>query len=444
MSNHSELSSYIAKLQQRLRLGVWLRGAAIFTATALAVTVAMVLVLKQFAFPAHGVTAARLTIFVALAVAAVFGIAVPLIRATREWAVRNVEAANPALEQRLTTFQERASKNDDPFLELLAADTLARTPGAQPASLVADNRLFALGGAGLACLVVLAWMIAAGPGYLGYGASLLWTNGHAAPLYAIAVTPGNVTVRRNSDQLITAHVTHLRPGKARLFARYQSSNVWEPAAMQAEPDSGGGATYQFVFAGLPENVEYYVTAGPLVSSRFRVRVVDLPSVKDIRVTYHYPAWTGIKPATQENSGDLRAIEGTDAAIEVKMDRPLKDGQLRLDDGQAISLAGGPDNSYKGSIRLEKDGAYHLAETDEGQQVRLSEDYFIATDKALPPEISIERPGGDYRASPIEEVTVGVRAADRFGLNELHLYYSVNGGPNRNVDLLRNVCGIGQG
>jgi hypothetical protein len=437
MSNHSELNSYIAKLQQRLRLGAWLLGAAIFTGTALAVTVAMVLVLNRFAFPAHGVTAARLTIFVALAVAAVFGIAVPLIRATREWAVRNAEAANPALEQRLTTFQERASKNDDPFLELLAADTLARTRGAQPSSLVPDNRLFMLGGAGLGCLVVLAWMIAAGPGYLGYGASLLWTNRHAPPLYTIAVTPGNVTVRRNSDQLITAHVTRLRPGKALLFARYQNSKVWEPATMQTEPDSGGGATYQFVFAGLPENVEYYVTAGPLVSSRFRVRVVDLPSIKDISVTYHYPAWTGIKPATEENSGDLRAIEGTDAAIEVKMDRPLKDGQLKLDDGQVILLTGGPDNSYKGSIDLEKDGAYHLVETDEGQQVRLSEDYFIATEKALPPEISIERPGGDYRASPIEEVTVGVKAADRFGLNELHLHYSVNGGPNRNVDLLKS-------
>ncbi len=143
--------------------------------------------------------------------------------------------------------------------------------------------------------------------------------------------------------------------------------------MQAAPDSGGGANYQFVFAGLPENVEYYVTAGPLVSSHFKLRVVDLPSVKDIRVTYHYPVWTGMKPAIEENSGDLRAIEGTDAAIEVKMDRPLKDGQLTLDNGQVIPLTGGAGNTYKGSIHLEKDGAYHLAETGEGQQVRLSED-----------------------------------------------------------------------
>jgi hypothetical protein len=437
MSNHTELNSYIAKLQKRLRLDAWLRGAAIFTGTALIVTVGLVLVLNRFAFPTHGVTAARLTIFIALAVAAVFGIAVPLVRATREWAVRNAEAANPTLQQRLTTFQERASKSDDPFLELLAADTLSRTRGTQPSSLVPDNRLFALGGAGLACFAVLVWMIAAGPGYLGYGASLLWTNAGAAPFYAISVNPGNVTVRRNSDQLITAHVTRLRPGKAQLFARYQSSHAWEPAAMQAAADSGGGATYQFVFAGLPENVEYYVTAGPLVSSHYKVRVVDLPSVKDIRVTYHYPAWTGMKPTTEENSGDLRAIEGTDAAIEVRMDRPLKDGQLTLDNGQVIPLTGGAANTYKGSIHLEKDGAYHLAETDEGQQVRLSEDYFIATDKALPPEIAIARPGGDYRASPIEEVTVGVKAADQFGLHEVHLHYSVNGGPNRDVDLLQS-------
>ncbi len=187
---------------------------------------------------------------------------------------------------------------------------------------------------------MLVWTIAAGPGYLGYGASLLWTGPkkNAAPLYSIAVTPGDVAVRRNSDQLITAHVDGMRPEKAQLFAHYQSSSAWEPVAMQAQPDAGGAAAYQFVFAGLPENVEYYVAAGPLVSPHYKVRVVDLPAVKGIRVTYHYPKWTGMKPVTEEHSGDLRAIEGTDAAIEVEMDHPLKDGQLTLDGGKPIHLA----------------------------------------------------------------------------------------------------------
>ncbi len=438
MNNRSELDSYITRLQQRLRAGVWLRGAAIFTATALAITVALVLLLNRFAFPAHGVTAGRLTILVALAAAAVVGIVLPVIGVTREWAVGKAEAANPGLEQRLTTFEEQVRKSNDPFLELLAADTLAHTKQTEPHSLVPDNRLFALGGAGVACLAVLVWMIADGPGYLGYGAAMLWTNSSAAPLYAIRVTPGNVTVRRNSDQLITAHVTGMHPDQARLFAHYASASGWEPVAMQDEHDTGGGTTYQFVFAGLPETVEYYVAAGPLVSRHYKLRVLDLPSLKQIKVTYHYPAWTGMKPVTEEHAGDLRAIEGTEAVIEVEMDRPLKDGRLTLDNGQMMQLAGSEGNRYRGSIRLEKDGAYHLADLDGGQEVRLSEDYFIATDKAMPPEISIDRPGGDYRASAIEEVTVGVTARDQFGLHDVRLHYSVNGGPTQDVNLLKSA------
>jgi len=438
MNNRSELNSYITRLQQRLRVRVWLRGAAIFAATALATTVLLVLLLNRLAFPAHGVTAGRLTIFLALAVAALFGIALPVIRVTREWAVGKAEAANPGLEQRLTTFAEQVRKSNGPFLELLAADTLAHARETEPHSLVPRNHLFALGGAGVACLAVLVWMTVDGPGYLGYGAAMLWTNGSVPPIYAIAVTPGNVTVRRNSDQLITAHVTGMHTDKARLFAHYQSVSGWEPVAMQNEHDTGNGATYHFVFAGLPENVEYYVAAGPLVSTHYKLRVLDLPSVKQIKVTYHYPAWTGMKPATEERSGDLRAIEGTEAAVEVEMDRPLKDGRLTLDDGQIIQLSGSEGNRYRGSIRLEKDGAYHLADIDDGQEVRLSEDYFIATDKATPPEISIDRPGGDYRASPVEEVTVGVTARDQFGLEDVRLHYSLNGGPTQDVSLLKSA------
>ncbi len=438
MSNSSELNAYIARLRKRLRLDAWLRGAAVLTGSALGVTLVLVLVLNHFAFPAHGVSVARLLIPVALATAAILGLALPLARLTRAHAVRQTEAAHPGLEQRLTTFEETAAKAGEPFLELLAADTLPRVQAAEPSLLVPDNRLFALGGAALGCVAVLLWLIADGPGFFGYGASLIWTGAKkdAAPLYAIAVKPGNITVRRNSDQLIVAHVSGMRPDKAQLFAHYQSAAGWERVAMQPAPDAGNGAAYQFVLAGLPENVEYYVAAGPLVSPHYKVRVVDLPSVRQIRVTYHYPAWTGMKPVAEEHSGDLRAIEGTDAQIEVEMDRPLHDGQLALDDGQVIHLAGGEGNIYRGAIHMEKDGAYHVAATDEGRPVRLSEDYFIATDKANPPQVAIDRPAGDYRASPIEEVTVGVKAADDFGLRDVHLHYSVNGGSDHDVSLLK--------
>ena len=146
--------------------------------------------------------------------------------------------------------------------------------------------------AGLGCLGVLLWMIFAAPGYFGYGASLLWTGEKKMeqPLYALNVAPGNVAVRRNSDQLITAEVTNLHPDKVQVFAHFNSSSGWEPVAMQRQ--TGTGSSYGFVFTGLPEDVEYYVMAGPLTSPHYKVRVVDLPFVKSVKVTYRYPAWTG--------------------------------------------------------------------------------------------------------------------------------------------------------
>jgi hypothetical protein len=432
-SNRDKLNLYIHQLHQRLRLGVSLRGVAILTATALITTVFLVLILNRFAFPVRGLTGARSLLLIVIACAGGLALALPLMRLTRRRAAVVAESAHPGFQQRLLTFDDREKKGDDLFLELLAADTLSVARDAQPANLLPNNKLYFLAGAGLACVAVLVWLVTAGPGYMGYGASLLWTGPKAVPLYDIKVTPGDVAVRRNADQLITAHLIGLKPEKVRLFARYKSSQGkagWEPVAMQPTDPSN----FQFLFAGLPEDVEYYVEAGPLTSRHYKVRVLDLPSVKQMRVTYQYPKWTDMQPVTEEHGGDLRAIEGTNAELTVRMDRPLRNGQLTLDDGKQITLSGGEGNVYKGSILMQKDGAYHVAALDQGQPVRLSEDYFIATDKANPPEIAIDRPTGDYRASPIEEVTVGVKAADEFGLNKVSLHYSVNGGPEKTVEL----------
>jgi len=436
MSKQRELNSYITKLLQRLRLRVWSIGFASLIGTALLTTVVLVFLLNHYAFPANGIKGARLALVVALMIAVGLGLVIPLLQLNANRAVRKAESLHADLQQRLTTFHER-QREGDPFLELLAADTLAHTYNAPVSSVAPNSRMLAFAGLGLGCLATLIWMVTARPGFMGYGASLLWTGDHKgeSPLYSLDVAPGNITVRRNSDQVVDARLKGLQPQKVQLFARYESSKGWEPVSMQPQPNAGGETDYQFVFTGLPENVEYYVVAGPLSSQHYTVRVADLPSVKNIRVTYQYPRWTGLHQSIQEQKGDLRAIEGTDASIEIQTDKPLTAGKLLLDDNKTIDLTSEASNTYKGRIHMEKDGAYHIAAVDQGQAVRISEDYFIGTDKAEPPEVSVSRPGGDYRASPIEEVKIGVKASDQFGIKDLHLHYSVNGGPDHDISLL---------
>ena len=93
--------------------------------------------------------------------------------------------------------------------------------------------------------------------------------------------------------------------------------------------------------------------------------------------------------------------------------------------------------YHGTIQMEKDGAYHVAAMDQGQQVRLSEDYFIATNKAdAAGDCDREAGGGlsgepDRRGDGRGEGVGGVRAE-----RDVDLHYSVNGGPEQKVSLLK--------
>jgi hypothetical protein len=436
MSIRDQLNSYIKQLEKRLRIGALLRGAAILTSVALVATVLLVLITNAFAFSGWSITSARVVLLFALALAVSFGIALPLKALSRRRAARHAESIFPEFQQRLVTFAERDAQVREPFIELLAADTLNVARAAEPSRLVPDRTLATFLGVGAASLCVLVWMILAGPGYLGHGAALLWAatpRSGSAPFYDIQVTPGDVSVRRNADQIVTAQVIGLQTEAVRLYARYESTSKWDQVTMRPQAGASG---FQFVFAGLPESVEYYVEAGPLRSRHFNIRVLDLPGVKNVRVTYRYPEWTRMQKVVEERGGDLRAVEGTEADLEVETDRPMRDGVLVLDDEKQIRLSGSEGNVYKGTIRMEKDGVYHVAALDQGQPVRLSNDFFIEARKADPPNVIIARPGHDYRSSPIEEVTVAVKADDEFGIYDMTLHYSVNGGAEQTVNLLQ--------
>src|SRR5665213_37949 len=170
MSFREQLHAYIAQLEQRLRWSTLLRGFAILTGGALVATLVLVAIAYALAFSHGSVTAARFGLILILAIAAAAGLVLPLRRLTRRRAIGTAEAAFPQFEQRLTTFAERDGQ--DPFIELLAGDALEVAHSAEPRKMVTDRRLWISLGTGIGAFAVLVWMIAAGPGFLGYGASL--------------------------------------------------------------------------------------------------------------------------------------------------------------------------------------------------------------------------------------------------------------------------------
>lgn len=431
MNSLDRLQEYLATLERRLRVLALSRGAAVTAAVALGATLAAVVAANRFAFSAPSVLASRVLLFLALAAALAAALIVPLVRLNRRRAAREAERKCPEFNQRLLTFTERLEQNpQDPFLPLLADDSLDAASRAEPERVAGGWRMAAFPALAAGCLAVLAWLGIAGPGFLGYGTSLLWggvPRGGDTPFYDVVVEPGDRTVRRRSDQFVTARLIGFHADRVRLLVRYAGASKWEETDMRPQPESAG---WEFMLAGVPESLEYYVEAGNLRSKTYRFQVVDLPVVKRLRVAYQYPAWTGMPPAVEDPGGDLRAVEGTVAEVTVETDRPLSNGALVLDDGRRIPLRDGA-----AKVPIEKDGLYHVAAIEQGEEVRLSDDYFIESQLDRKPAVRIARPGRDARVTPIEEVTVAVEAADDFGLRELTLHYSVNGGPEKRVPLL---------
>ena len=98
----------------------------------------------------------------------------------------------------------------------------------------------------------LIWLILAGPGFFGHGASLLWAGapreGMRAGFYDIIITPGNRSVRKKSDQMVGAQLVGFDARSATLFAKFAGTSKWEPAPMMPQPS---GVGFEFLFAGLP-------------------------------------------------------------------------------------------------------------------------------------------------------------------------------------------------
>src|ERR1035438_2468527 len=378
------LSDYLGALERRLRWLAFTRGAAVAAGAALALTVMAVLAINHYAFSSLSVIGARTLLFLGLAFAIAAALIVPVIRLNRRRAARAAEHTYPEFEERLLTFSERMEQNPgDPFLSLLADDTLKVAQTAEPGGVARTGWIFSLSSAAVFAVGALIWLGMSGPGFLGYGTALLWgglPKANMTPYYDITVTPGNHTVRKRADETVHARLKGFAAPTVRFFGKYAGSSKWEQAEMGAEP---GGSDYQFLIAGIPESMEYYVEAGGIRSKTFKLNVVDLPSVKHIQVTYHYPSWTGMKDMVENPGGDLRAVEGTSADVTIQTDKLLVSGALLLDDGSKLALRNGPNNTLIASVPIQRDGMYHVAAVESGEDVRLTEDFFIEVQKDNP-------------------------------------------------------------
>jgi hypothetical protein len=169
-----------------------------------------------------------------------------------------------------------------------------------------------------------------------------------------------------------------------------------------------------------------------------------PLVGDVRVTYDFPAYTGLSRQIIEGStGDLHALRGTRVQIEM---RPLAlgpPGPLLLgDSGEDGALAANLNHGkLSASLALDENGAYRVWLLPFlGRPVREERAHRIVVESDQPPEVDIVGPADRLELATPRPVEVGYHARDDFGLAEIALVYRVNDGPEQRT-LLKNAQGM---
>ncbi len=228
-----------------------------------------------------------------------------------------------------------------------------------------------------------------------------------------------------------ARIEGFDPDAVQLFSRFGVA-AWQASTMVAGTEARAFETFLF---DLKESGEYYVQAGGLRSPVYRIDVADLPTVRRIDLTYHYPPYTALPPKQVLDGGDINAVRGTRVDISVTPSLPVSAGALVVSGRESRPLIAQPNGSWSASLEIEQPGHYRIdLPHGDGLLVAATPNYAIEVSPDRAPTVQISSPGRDSRVTSVEEPLIEVTASDDLGIGRLELVYSVNGGAEQSKPL----------
>ncbi|MCH7933722.1 MAG: hypothetical protein IIC36_06960 [Gemmatimonadetes bacterium] len=434
---HTQVLSMVRQIRRRWRARIAIRGLAIVLGAGLLVFLLSVYGLEVSRFSTSSVIGFRVVLWlVGAALTARFLIWPLTRRVSDEQAALYLEENEPSLEASVLAALEAGSgsKQSSEALERrLVENALQRAGDINFGRRIEQKGLYRASGALAAVALGSLVLLLFGPTQLRSGAAaLLFPTRDAGTVnpYSISVSPGDVTIARGSDQLVTAELQGFETTDVQIFFRGESADAFDRLSMIADGSEG----FELLLLSLDENTDYFVESSGIRSATHRIEVADLPYVEHLELEYRFPAYTGLASRTVEFGGDIAAVRGTVVRLRVFPTMLTPGGQL-LVDGEAVELTDEEDGTWTASLTVEREGYYEIALVRaSGELVPASPQYVIDVLTDQPPSVSFSKPGRDERASPIEELYLEVKADDDYGVSELLLIYSVNGGPEDTISL----------
>ena len=418
----------VRSVRRRWRARIFLRGLTWITAITGLVLLASALGLEQLRFSASSVIWLRILTWGTLAVTIYwFGLRHLFRRVSDEQVGLYLEEHEPSLEHAVVTALEAPNEAFSPVLGYhLIQNALDRARKIKGGRRVEQGALYRLTGVIAGIAVLSLSLVLLGPSHLRHGlAALLLPTRAAAAVnpYEVNIQPGDTTIARGSDQLVTAALEGFNSNDVSIFTRKGSDQTFQRLSML----STEAGDFEALLLGIDDPTEYFVEAAGVRSQTFSIDVADLPYVDQLDLTYYFPRYTGLEPRTREDGGDIAALPGTLVEIRIHPTMVTSGGQFLMDGEAVQGLSLEEDGTFLARFTVSERGFYSIQLAREnGDMVPASPEYRIDLLTDQEPSVHFSKPGRDVSASPIEEVYLEVSANDDYGIGDVRIVYSVNG------------------
>ncbi|MFM8535200.1 MAG: DUF4175 family protein, partial [Acidimicrobiia bacterium] len=442
MNARAQLLEVVRQVRRRWRIKLAVRGAVGFLIAGVLAIVAIAYALEALKFTPTAILAFRIITGLTLVGAGAWFFARPLSRkVTDEQVALYLEEHEPTLDSTILSAMEASERPGEwspDLIRRLVENAIERVHEIQEGQRIEQDsmRRYVLVAAGVAVAAIALFTY--GPSYFRHTLSAIFvitSDVEAAAPYRIEVKPGDATVAKGADQMITATLSGFDAAEAALLIRKGGNGAYERVPM-VKAENGA---YEGMLFDLAEPLDYVIEAAGVRSAAHKLNVLEVPYAKKIDLEYTYPSYTGLEPRKIEDGGDIAVLKGTSVKFTVTPTMPSKGGQVVLGEKEAVALTANADGTLSGSFTASHDGFYRIElDSTSGQRLTASPQYTVDLLSDMAPTVKLSKPGRDTDATPVEEFFVEARADDDYAVKNLQLVYQINGGAEKVIPLFNGA------
>ncbi|WP_417745101.1 hypothetical protein [Rosistilla oblonga] len=247
------------------------------------------------------------------------------------------------------------------------------------------------------------------------------------PSAELTVEPGDVEIERGSNLVVTARFgandLGLLPSEVQLIARRGDQQTQAAMTRNLSDPVFGGYLNEVV-----ESTTYEVQYDGKVSPTYKVTVFDYPQLQRSDARLVFPQYTGLEEKRVDDTRRVSAVEGTQLTWICQLNKPVASCSLVDDEGKVLPLSADAENPlhYRATVTLQQSTRWTLKLVDaEGRENKYPPELVARVQPNQPPVMKLVA-ARDVRVSPLEELQVGARFRDDFGLLRYGLAYAMAG------------------